>query len=157
MALQPSSGPSRLPVQTWRSALVRMSKTFTDRYLLRRIYDRYYDDFASFDRKDPNRDTKIYVPIDCEAIAKEFDTDPDIIFGRLYYHLERKYGYKKDDGSVVHLFAMDIGKDRHVVHFPMLAAVLAELEQSYYRFLVPLWVSLVALVFSVFGLVANAM
>ncbi|MCP5304368.1 MAG: hypothetical protein H6953_02885 [Chromatiaceae bacterium] len=132
-----------------------MGKTFTDRRLLRKIYDRYYDDFVAFDRSDPKRAAKVYVPIDCAAIAKEFGTDPDIVFGRLYYHLDKKYGYKKEDGAKVSLFSMETGSDRHTVHFPLLAAVLAEHEQSYYRFLVPLWASLAALAFSVYGLLAN--
>jgi hypothetical protein len=132
-----------------------MRKTFTDRLLLKRIYDRYYEDFAAFNQNDSNRASKVYVPIDCAVIAKELKVDPDIVFGRLYYHLEKKYGYTREDNTKVPLFSMQIGEDRHTVHFPLLAAVLAEHEQSYYQFLIPLGVSVIALVFSIYGLVAN--
>ena len=32
------------------------------------------------------------VPIDIPGIAARFGVDPDSIFGRLYYHLDPKYG-----------------------------------------------------------------
>jgi len=126
-----------------------MSKNVTDRVILREIYKTYYSDFCSFDRDVPTRQTKIYVPIDCELIAKNLDLDPDIVFGRLYYHLDKKHGYKQDDGSFVHLFDIQIGSERHAVHFPLLSAVLAEQEQSYLRFTIPLSLSIIALAFSV--------
>ena len=132
-----------------------MSDTITDRRILKAIHDRYHGDFTNFDPKNPSRSSKVYIPIDCRTIADDFKTDPDIIFGRLYYHLDKKYGYTKDDGSKVHLFAMKTGADTHTVNFPMLSAVLAEHEQSFYRFLIPLGISLVALIFSTISLLAE--
>ena len=134
-----------------------MTNTITDRRILRAIYDRYYNDFVAYESDDTLRSTKIYVPIDCQLIAEEFSVDPDIIFGRLYYHLDKKFGYTKDDGSKVHLFAKKTGDDMHTVNFPMLSAVLAEHEQSYYRFIIPLAISLIALAFSIFSLFADAL
>lgn len=133
-----------------------MTETITDRRILKAIHDRYYADFASYSKGGGSRSSKIYVPIDCEVIAQEFETDPDIIFGRLYYHLDKKYGYTMDDGSKVHLFSLKTGDDDHTVNFPLLAAVLAEHEQSYYRFLLPLWVSALALVISVVSFVISS-
>lgn len=134
-----------------------MKRPPTDREILRKIHKRYYDQFSAFKRGDPNavRETKIYVPIDCEAIAKDLDVDPDIVFGRLYYHLEKKYGYVQQDGSKVHLFAFAVGKDRHAVHFPLLSAVLADLEQSWFRFTVPLIISALAFVISIISLLCK--
>ena len=129
-----------------------MSKSITDRRILKAIHDRYYDDYCSFNSEDPERASRIYVPIDCNYIAEKLNTDPNIIFGRLYYHLDKKYGYKNDDGSKVHLFARKIGRDSNAVNFPLLAAVLAEHEQSYYRYLLPIILSLIAIFLSVISL-----
>lgn len=134
-----------------------MKRPPTDREILRKIHKRYYDQFGAFKRDNPDaeRETKIYVPIDCTTIAKDLDVDPDIVFGRLYYHLEKKYGYVQQEGSKVHLFAFAVGKDRHAVHFPLLSAVLADLEQSWFRFTVPLIISALALVISIISLLCK--
>jgi len=132
-----------------------MKRPPTDREILKRIHKRYYQEFGAFDRSNPKpeRETKIYVPIDCEVIAKDLRVDPDIIFGRLYYHLDKKYGYTQPDGSKVHLFTLAVGTDRHAVNFPLLSAVLAELEQSWIRFIVPLLISLFALLIAVLSFI----
>ena len=134
-----------------------MKRPPTDREILKKIHDRYIGQFGGFDKNnpEPERDSKIYVPIDCEAIAKELGVDPDIVFGRLYYHLDKKYGYTQENGSKVHLFSLVIGKDKHAVNFPLLSAVLAELQQSWIRFTVPLVISGIALAISLIGLVCN--
>jgi hypothetical protein len=132
-----------------------MTRNITDRILLKTIYDLYYEEFCSFenDAKQSRRSNKIYVPIDCERVANKLNLDTDIVFGRLYYHLDKKYGYTQEDGARVHLFSMAVGRDRHCVHFPMLSAVMAELEQSHYRFTLPLIVSFIALFISIASLV----
>jgi hypothetical protein len=126
-----------------------MSTNVTDRILLKKIYDTYYQEFCDYEKAPESRDTKILVPIDCKVIAKHLKLDPNLVFGRLYYHLDKKYGYKREDGSHVSLFSLQSGSDRHTVNFPLLAAVLAELEQSYYRFTLPLFISAFALFISV--------
>ncbi len=55
------------------------------------VYKLYYSDFCDFDEKKPSRQTKVYVPIDCELIARNLDLDADIVFGRLYYYLDKKH------------------------------------------------------------------
>lgn len=125
-----------------------MENNVTDRVLLRTVYDVYYSEFCKFKKDISSRESKVFVPIDCHCIAKKLKIDPDIVFGRLYYHLDKKYGYKQDNGAMVHLFAMKVGDDRRAVHFPLLSAVLAELEQSYYRFTIPLLMSVMALLVS---------
>src|SRR5688572_19604943 len=102
----------------------------TDRDLLREIYDRYYDKFAAYERGDHNRESVNYVSIDLEAIAKVFDVDSNFIFGQLYYHLDRKYGYKRDNNALVPLFTPVLGQERNCVNFPFLAATLADLDRQ---------------------------
>lgn len=130
-----------------------MKRPPTDRKILRMIHERYYEQFCRFDKGDPasERESKIYVPIDCMVVADDLGVDSDIVFGRLYYHLDKKYGYSQQDGSKVHLFAFEVGKDRHAVNFPLLSAVLAELEQSWFQFIVPLVFSALALIISIIG------
>ena len=132
-----------------------MTNNVTDRILLKAIHDRYYAEFCSFDKNNKSRSAKMYVPIDCREIAKQLDLDPDIVFGRLYYHLDRKYGYAKDDGSKVYLFTMKLGNDKHAVNFPLLSAVVAELEQSFLRFTLPLFLSIAAIAISIVALAAQ--
>lgn len=132
-----------------------MKKPPTDRQILRKIHDRYYKDFCAYGENEDLRDSKIYVPIDCRRIAKELKVDPDIVFGRLYYHLDKKHGYTQDDGAKVHLFAMKTGKDYHTVNFPLLSAIVAEHDTSWFRFNLPILVSVAALITSILGSVGG--
>jgi len=81
-----------------------MKKLPTDLQILNAIYNRYYDKFKSFSKNDLARSSKIYIPIDTAKIAKRFGVDVDIIFGRLYYHLEPKYGYQNPNGTKVSFY-----------------------------------------------------
>ena len=75
----------------------------TDLEILDAIYERYSDTFKAYDRPDGHerRGTKVYVPIDIERIASDFQVDPDIVFGRLYYHLDQKHRYRQDAAAEV--------------------------------------------------------
>lgn len=130
-----------------------MSNNVTDRILLKRVYKIYYNSFCSRQGSDEGAVSQIYVPIDCEEIGRSLKMNSQIVFGRLYYHLDKKHRYRQDDESLVHLFALKVGEERHCVNFPLLSAVLAELEQSYYRFTVPIAISLFALLVSVGGII----
>ena len=127
----------------------------TDLEILEEIYKSYYSTFSSFSRKKPNRGTKVHVPIDIESIAKHFLVDPDIIFGRLYYHLEPKYGFAQPDGSKVHFFALQVGSDRHTVQFPLLASVIADLREERNKHLVSTWISIAAIIISIISLTVS--
>lgn len=83
---------------------LNMAKLPTDLDVLREIYDSHRATYESFDPEDRTRTTKIMVPIDVAAVALALKSEPDIVFGRLYHHLENKYGYTKSDGSRVALF-----------------------------------------------------
>ena len=100
----------------------------TDLQILNTIYNQYYDKFKSFSKNDPDRSSKIFIPIDITLIAKELEVDVDIIFGRLYYHLEQKYGYKRPDDTKVAFFTLKAGVDKNCINFPYMASVLANLR-----------------------------
>jgi hypothetical protein len=127
----------------------------TDREILEEIYSRYYATFTSFSR-DPDkksRESKVFVPIDLESVADRFNVDGDIIFGRLYFYLEDKYGYKREDGSRVRFFAPFELRERHCVNFPMLASVLASLQEEHRRQQWTLWLSIASIVVATVALV----
>ena len=107
-----------------------MAKIPTDLKILHAIYDRYYDTFRAYPDGSEGRSSKIFVPINVEEIAQSLDVDADIVFGRLYYHLNEKFSYKHDDGSKVEFFALRVGGDHHCVNFPYLASVLADLKEQ---------------------------
>lgn len=130
-----------------------MSNNVTDRLLLKTIYDLYYDRFCELFIKDPNKITNNFVPIDCHLIGKKLNLNSAIVFGRLYYHLDKKYRYRQEDGNLVPLFYLEMGGDIHVINYPLLSAVLAELDQDYYRFTLPLGVSFGALIISVVAII----
>ncbi len=106
----------------------------TDRNLLEAIFKGYYAPFAAFSEEAKTRSAKIWMPIDVDAIARKFRTDPDMIFGRLYYHLNGKYGQVGTDGVRLGFFEMRVGGDKHCVNFPFLASVLADLKEERGRF-----------------------
>ncbi|MNF65445.1 MULTISPECIES: hypothetical protein [Pseudomonas] len=127
----------------------------TDLKILSTIYKLYYEEFKNHSRKpgiENGRETKIFVPIDCKMIAKELDVDGDIVYGRLYYHLEQKHGYTRSDGSNVAFFSMMVGSDRHCVNFPLLASVLAGLQEESSKFQLATWLSTFAIVISLASL-----
>lgn len=111
-------------------------KSPSDLKILSVIYNLYYEEFKNFTHEpdvENGRVSKIYVPINCKVIAKELDVDSDIVFGRLYYHLEQKYGYKIAEDRVA-FFSLGVGSDRHCVNFPLLASVLAGLQEESSKF-----------------------
>ncbi len=124
----------------------------TDLKILKAIYSDYYADFCEYNSKAAPRETKIYVPIDCKKIAESLSVDVDIIFGRLYYHLEYKYGYKRDDGSSVHLFVRKIGSDFDCINFPLMSSVLANLLMEKRKFWTATTISVLSLLVSLISI-----
>lgn len=129
----------------------------TDEQILERVWRTYYPVFASYTRDTAGRASKIYVPIDIGSIARDLGVDGDIVFGRLYYHLEQKYGYQTPSGSRVHLFALEVSGDRHAINFPLMASILAALQEESRKFLVSTWVSVIALGVSVVALCVSVL
>lgn len=108
----------------------------TDQKLLMEIYKRNLKDFSDWSEENKTRSTKIWMPIDVEALARRFRCDPDLVFGRLYYHFNEKYGSSTGDGNEVKFFSIRVGQDRHAVNFPLLASVLANLQDDHKRFVI---------------------
>lgn len=132
----------------------------TDLQILNAIYERYYEEYSRYDMEHPQRNTKLLVPIDIAQIASDLKVDDDIVFGRLYYHLEQKYGYEKDNGkSKVAFFRKDLTKDgnteQHVVNFPLLASVLAELRYEHRQYQIATILSVVALVLAAISITVS--
>jgi hypothetical protein len=108
-------------------------KVPTDLEILEAIYTLCYHEFASFRKESPNaRNAKVYVPIDVDKIASHLSVEKDIVFGRLYYHLNNKYSYTKPNKTKVEFFALALGPEdkREVdcIQFPLMVSVLAELR-----------------------------
>jgi len=120
----------------------------TDETLLATIYKRHLNDFSDWSEENKTRVTKIWVPIDIEALGKRFRCDPDLIFGRLYYHMNEKYASSTGDGQDVNFFNMRLANDRHVVNFPLLTSVLADLQDNRKRFIISTRVAALSLVVS---------
>jgi hypothetical protein len=133
----------------------RKQNTPTDLAILDTIYEDYYDSFAAFSKNPNDRRSKIYVPIDIESVADKLGVDADIIFGRLYYHLEERYGYARQDGVKIRFFALRIGEDKHCIHFPYLASVLANLRDDRHRHVSATTISIVSLALALASLVIS--
>ena len=130
-----------------------MANVPTDREILQAVYDRYHQQFTAYDPGNPDRVAKILIPIDCLAIAHDLGgVDPDIVFGRLYYHLEQKHGYDRPPGRVS-FFALEAGGERHCVNFPLLTSVLAGLQEERDRHVLTLWLSIASIVVSLIAIV----
>jgi hypothetical protein len=117
------------------------------------------DTFIKYDKEKPNRITKIYVPIDARLIAQQLGVDGDIVFSRLYYYLQKQHGYK-EDGIEVPFFKFELSNggrtERHVVHFPLLASVLANLDYENRKYWWPPVVAWFSVVVSVIAIVVAA-
>ena len=130
-----------------------MAKLPTDRQILRQIYRTYESSYPGAKSKDGRGGNDPYVAIDVEAIARHLECNPELLFGRLYYHLDQKYRYKQDNGALVPLFYLQLGDKRHAIHYPYLAAILAGLEHEHRRNAWALGVSLFALMLSIASIV----
>ena len=104
-----------------------MKRLPTDLEILNRIYDGYYGTFV---KDKASRSSRNYVSIDIDRLAEDLGVDVDMMFGWLYYHLDKKHRYKQEDGAAVHLFAPKVGDEKDCVHFPYLGAVLAGLRSE---------------------------
>ena len=120
-----------------------MKRLPTDLKILNRIYDGYYETFV---KDKASRSSRNYVSIDIDRLAEDLGVDVDMMFGWLYYHLDKKHRYKQEDGAVVHLFALKVGDEKHCVHFPYLGAVLAGLRSESRKVLMATWIAIFSLI-----------
>jgi hypothetical protein len=70
-------------------------------------------------------------PLICNRIAADLKVDVDSVFGRLYFHLEPKYGEQvSETGKPRKAFFTPVaGPSQNCINFPLLEAVLAILWQ----------------------------
>jgi hypothetical protein len=127
----------------------------TDLNILETIYNHYYDEFQSYDKNNKKRVSKTYVPIDIHLIADQLQVDPEIIFGRLAMHLNKKYGYKNDNGSETPFFASVYSSDKNAINFPLLSSVMATLNDERRRQSQSFRISIVAIIISIIALSFN--
>ncbi len=125
----------------------------TDEHLLQTIYQRNLKAFSDWSEENKTRSTKIWVPIDIESLSAKYRCDPDLIFGRLYYHMNEKYASSTGDGQDVNFFNMRLGQDRHVVNFPLLTSVLADLQDNRKRFVISTRLAALSLIASASSMV----
>lgn len=123
-------------------------KYLTDVKLLEKTYEMYYDEYKNYNNDQSIRESKIYVPIDCSLIANKLNFEQDIVFGRFYYHLDKKFAYKQDDNSKVHFFLFHTEKEKNLINFPLLASVLADMKEQEFKFRFPIIISVIAIVIS---------
>ncbi|OOE39099.1 hypothetical protein, partial [Salinivibrio kushneri] len=90
-----------------------------------------------------------YVPIDVKLIAERLDANPEIIFGRLHYHLANIYKYQQSKGIEVKLFELEVDNQRHCVHFPVLASAVANLKAEHQRYKQTLIASIFAVIVAI--------
>jgi hypothetical protein len=129
----------------------------TDREILKCIFEMYEPSYPGIAPGENRGKNDPYMPIDLRAVAAKLDSKPEMLFGRLYYHLDAKFRYTQDNGAHVHLFQLPGTSDRHSVNFPNLAAVLAEKDLEHRRQLWSLVAAFIALVLSVASIVAQVL
>lgn len=128
-----------------------MKKIPTDLEILKVIYNRYHNSFKEYARTEPDRITRVRVPVDIGEIAKECGVEEDMIFGRLYYHFNKKYSYLDESGGRITFFA-SLKFEGMSVNFPLVASVLADLEIESRKFNIAVFTAAAALMLSILAL-----
>ena len=134
-------------------------KNPTDIKILSTIYNSYYETFTNFrnEKNEPTRYAKIYVPINCKSIGEKLEVDGEIIFGRLYYYLNEKYSFRREDNVKVEFFALRIGNEEKCIQFPLMASVLARLMDERRRYMTSTLIAIISLVISFLAVVIAAL
>jgi hypothetical protein len=82
-----------------------MKKLPTDRQVLRYIFEMYKTAYPGPLGTSGRGSNDPYVPVDVKAVAERPGCDAELIFGRLYYHLDAKHRYKQKNGKWGHPLA----------------------------------------------------
>lgn len=139
-----------------------MKRPPTDFELLRAIYERHKDDYEA--RVAAGGLGRIFVPLDIPAIAKDLGSEENMVFGRLYHHLEAIHGQKRDPTNPhprKTFFTPRIGPDDalliNAVNFPLMEAVLASLWQERDRDRRTFWISVISIGIAVVSLLLSVL
>ena len=127
----------------------------TDYEILTCIYAMYSLDYTDFQKGAGVRQSKIYVPIDIDAIAAKLNMEGDLLFARLYSYLNDRHGVNMNADTKSPLFSLKVGSDTHCIHFPLLASVLADIKQRKKRDDWTRWISVAALSISITSLIVS--
>ncbi|SNS43932.1 hypothetical protein SAMN05421640_0146 [Ekhidna lutea] len=124
----------------------------TDIQILEKIYKAHKNDFEQYENDNSIRDNKIFVRVDLLKIAQELKVDKDIVFGRLYYHLNHKFNYQNAGNSHVKLFINrgDYGKDEkgHEINFPYMTSILAGMQYERRKYQMATIIAIISLAVS---------
>ena len=131
-------------------------KHVTDLQILDTIHKKYFSTYKAILNRKIKSPNKIYLPIDCAEIGKQLGVDGQIIFGRLYYHLDQIHRYQQEEGAMVHLFAFKVGDEYHCINYPYLDGVLAGYKEEKNRYEKSFWISISALLISFLALLSKA-
>ena len=132
-----------------------MKRLPTDREILRCIYEMYAAEYPGASKPQGGAENDPYLPINIHHVAGHLQCQPELVFGRLYYHLDAKYRYKQDNNAHVYFFQINLAGRRHCIHFPYMASVLATLDEEHKRFSWATAISIVALILSVAAIAAQ--
>lgn len=128
-----------------------MSKIPTDLEIMEEIHERYYDEFRKYATEEPDRIAKIRVPININEVAYACGVEPDMIFGRVFYHFNKKYSYKDEKGDITTFFITDKFEGLSV-NFALVASTLANLKlekQQTDQFMIAAGVSIALSIFAI--------
>ena len=134
---------------------VNLTSLPTDREILKCIFEMYKTTYPGKELGQARGKNDPYLPIDIPEVASRLDCSSEMLFGRLYYHLDAKHRYIQDNGAQVHLFSLKVGQEMHCVNFPYLAAVLAEKDEEHKKQIWSLGVAITALILSVASIIAQ--
>jgi hypothetical protein len=132
-----------------------MNKLPTDRAILKCIFDTYNFEYPGVKDASGRGANDPHMLIDIPTIAKQLGCTSELLFGRLYYHLDEKYRYKQDDGAKVELFLLNFRNKGPAVRFPFLASILAGLEEEHRKLFWSMVFSITALILSLISLVVT--
>ena len=124
----------------------------TDLEILEDIYYRYYDEYKKYAKDEPDRIARIRVPVNLKEIAEACGVEEDMIFGRMFYHFNKKYSYKDENGEITTFF-MSNKFEGLSVNYPLVSAVLADLNTEKKKTTLFITISSVAVLLAVVAIV----
>lgn len=130
-------------------------KISTDLEILEKLFSMYAPAFEAAQSAPDKDGSRIYVPIKTKEVAQQLGDDPQVLFGRLYYHLDARHRYQQSGGAMVHLFTLQIGVARHCINYPFLCALLADMRERHNEHKKAFWFSVSALALSLGAIIAQ--